>query len=220
MKIVKFFLKKANKILFHIYCIKNHINIQKNTDIVNTNIEKYCHFSHDCSVRNSNIGLRSSIGRYSIINNADIGKYCSISWFVTIGAISHPLDRLSTHAFTYRKQFGIADNDLTFDKSRVIIGNDVWIGCNAIIMPGITVGDGAVIGAGSVVTKNVEPYSIVVGNPAKEIKKRFKKDIIDKLMNLSWWNFSDDVLKSNINFMKVAINDETLEHIATMKGNK
>lgn len=83
----------------------------------------------------------------------------------------------------------------------VIIGNDVWIGYGATLMSGVKVGDGAVIAANSVVTKNVEPYTIVGGNPAKVIRKRFEKEVIEKLLKIQWWNWDDSKINKNLKFL-------------------
>lgn len=83
-------------------------------------------------------------------------------------------------------------------KGNTEVGNDVWIGFNSTIMPGVKIGDGAIIGTNSVVTKNVEPYSIVGGNPAKEIKKRFSKEQIENLLQIKWWNWKIEKITENI----------------------
>jgi len=83
-------------------------------------------------------------------------------------------------------------------KGDTVIGNDVWIGLDATIMPGVNVGDGAIIGAKSIVTKDVDPYTIVGGNPAKEIKKRFSESKIKELLQIKWWDFENEVIFDNI----------------------
>ena len=124
-----------------------------------------------------------------------IGAFCSIAANVSIylGG-NHRTDWITTYPFGHR----LHDTFNTFNgeghpasKGNVVIGNDVWIGTNTTIMSGVTIGDGAVIANNSHVVKNVEPYSIVGGNPTKEIKKRFNNNVIKKLLNLQWWNWSD-----------------------------
>lgn len=120
-----------------------------------------------------------------------IGKFSSISWWVSIiSKNEHNLDLLSSNWRAYPSV-----KDIWKD---VIIGNDVWIGAYAIILPGITIWNGAVIWAGSVVTKNVEPYSIVAWNPAKIIKFRFEKKTQDYLDEIEWWNWDINKIKRNI----------------------
>ena len=90
------------------------------------------------------------------------------------------------------------------------IGNDVWIGANAMILGGITIGDGAIIGAGAVVTKDIPPYAIVGGIPARIIRYRFPNDVINALLSSQWWNLSENILKSNI---KVFQSNDFINHI-------
>ena len=143
--------------------------------------------------------------------------YCSISFDVIIGAVSHPMDFISTHAFTYRKQFDIVEEDIMLKHPITNIGNDVWIGCGAIILSGVTIGDGAIIGAGAVVTKDVEPYTIVAGVPAKVLKTRFEKEISDKLIKLKWWELEDEKLKKAIKLFQKPITNDDIRYLEEMK---
>ena len=161
--------------------IGEHCSISWDVTLQDVDLDKYVNLAYRCQVSHAHVGLRTSIGRYSKIQYAEIGKYCSISWDVTIGAISHPLHALSTHAFTYRKQFGMCSEDKQLEHANVVIGNDVWIGCGVIIMPGVRIGDGAVIGAGAIVTHDVAPYEIVAGCPAKHLGQRFPENIVADL---------------------------------------
>ena len=145
----------------------------------------------------------SYIGYNTNIYNASIGKFCSISKDVCIGLPSHPTKFISTSPLFVNIQNGTgyswAKQDL-FNSvpAKVVIGNDVWIGMKSTIMGGITIGNGAIIAAHSVVTKDVPPYAIVGGVPSKIIKYRFDDDIIEALQKSEWWNRSDDFLQSNI----------------------
>lgn len=117
-----------------------------------------------------------------------IGKFCSIARNVTIYAgAEHHYNWISQYSFNKFKIFN--EKQLIKTKGPVIIGNDVWIGDSAFILSEVTIGDGAVIGANSVVSKNVDPYSIVVGNPAKHIKYRFSNEQIASLLKIQWWNW-------------------------------
>lgn len=145
----------------------------------------------------------SYIGYNTNIYNASIGKFCSVSKDVCIGLPSHPTKFISTSPLFVNIQNGTgyswAKQDL-FNSvpGKVLIGNDVWIGMKSTIMGGITIGNGAIIAAHSVVTKDVPPYAIVAGVPSKIIKYRFDDDIIEALQKSEWWNRSDDFLQSNI----------------------
>ena len=113
--------------------------------VLKSTLGRLCSIAHHAEVINTSVGTRTSIGRYTKTHDADIGGYCSISYNVTIGAKFHPVDRISGHAFTSRKRFGIVGENVPDELFRTSVGNDVWIGCGAIILFGIVVGDGAVI---------------------------------------------------------------------------
>jgi acetyltransferase-like isoleucine patch superfamily enzyme len=119
-----------------------------------------------------------------------MGKYCSIAGGVKIflgGA--HHTEWVTTYPFNALWDAGKFVDGKTLTKGDVVIGNDVWIATDAVVMSGVTVADGAVIGARAVVTKDVGPYEVVVGNPAKAVKKRFDDDTISRLLEISWWDW-------------------------------
>ncbi len=130
-----------------------------------------------------------------------IGKFCSIASdvkFIMNGG-NHRTDWLTNYPFpVFGNGWEKAMPDSWPDKGNTVIGNDVWIGYGATIMPGIQVGNGAIIATKSVVTKNVEPYSIVGGNPAKEIRKRFEEDIIKELLEIKWWDWEIQKITRNL----------------------
>jgi phosphonate metabolism protein (transferase hexapeptide repeat family) len=126
---------------------------------------------------------------------SEIGKFCSIASHVRINPGNHPMDRVTQHHMTYRRiEYGFAgdDDEAFFEWRRAhkcVIGNDVWIGHAAIVMLGVSIGTGAVIGAGAVVTKDVPAYAIAVGVPARPIRKRFSDEIIESLQRIAWWGW-------------------------------
>jgi len=155
--------------------------------------------------RNSRI-VESTIGDYTYddgevsIVYSEVGRYCSIANRVRINPGNHPMDRVTQHHMTYRRaQFGLAETDDPefFDwrrDHRCIIGHDVWIGHAAIILAGLRIGTGAVIAAGAVVTRDVEPYQIVAGVPARPKRKRFEDAVIRGLLRSEWWEWSREEL--------------------------
>lgn len=130
------------------------------------------------------VGNYNFFGKYTTITKAKIGNYCSVAPFVTIGPGEHDIDGGSTSE-RVNKFF---PNRKSLTNGKVIIGNDVWIGVNAVILRGVTVGDGAVLAAGAVVTKDVPAYAIVGGVPAKIIRYRRNGEDIEKLQKSSWWD--------------------------------
>lgn len=135
----------------------------------------------------------------SDISPVKIGSFCSIADFVYIISSNHNLTYPTTFQTTSGKYADIFKNSLG-RQSPINIGNDVWIGTHAVILSGVTIGNGAVIGAGSVVTKDVPPYAIVGGIPAKIIKSRFKASTIQELEVIKWWDWEYEEIKKNKDF--------------------
>ena len=124
----------------------------------------------------------------AIASFTKIGRYCSFASGVRIFNGNHPLEFQSMHPFFYNPVFGYVQKEL-IDRNRLTIGNDVWVGYNAVITPSVkSIGDGAVIGAGAVVTKNVPDYAVVVGNPARVVKYRFSEETRLKIKSSKWWD--------------------------------
>ena len=130
-----------------------------------------------------------------IPKNTKIGRYCSFAPTAYIFARNHGVNFMSLHPFLYNSNLGVVDVD-TIENGSIEIEDDVWLGHNSIILPSVTkIGRGAVIGAGSIVTKNVEKYSIVGGNPAKHIKYRFPRAVIENIEASKWWLLSKSEFK-------------------------
>ncbi len=133
-----------------------------------------------------------------------IGKFCSIACGAKFifNCANHTLKSLSTYTFPlFFEEWDLLKSEVASawdNKGDIVIGNDVWIGYGAVIMAGVTIGDGAIIGTRAVVTKDVEPYSIVGGIPAKEIRKRFAPDVIERLMELQWWDWQKEQIQKAI----------------------
>lgn len=178
---------------------------------VHSQIEPDCHIFKGTIINKCKIASFSYIGRNSLIQNAEIGRFCSISKEVNIGLGSHPLDMFSTSQVFYRKsnalKLDIIPKDLGFKEYKPIqIGHDVWIGTRAIILDGVSVGHGAVIAANSVVTKDIPPYAIVGGVPAKIIKYRFSETVIREMLELKWWEWEITKIKDEMPHLFKSIN--------------
>ena len=166
-----------------------------------------CTLGRYCEVGDRTQLLEVAMGDYSYVVNdsqiayATIGKFCSIAAMTRINPGNHPMQRATQAHFTYRASAyfpGEADEASFFDWRRqhhVTFGHDVWIGHGAIVLPGRNVGTGAVVAAGAVVTKDVAPYTIVAGNPARVIRRRFSESITDRLMALAWWDWDHEALR-------------------------
>lgn len=178
----------------------NHVRIDRNNYIQGTSISDY-----------------SYTGPFDMIFDCIIGKFSSISYGVTIGPPEHDYTLVSTHPFIYDKYYDvIEEKDLLQNEKLVrplLIGNDVWIGCNSTILRGISIGDGAVVGANSLVNKNVPPYAIVVGSPAQIIKYRFPKHIVEVLCQIKWWNLDIEIIKNNPELFKNKPNIKELKKL-------
>jgi acetyltransferase-like isoleucine patch superfamily enzyme len=149
------------------------------------------------AINRSEIGSYSNLGVGSYVSDSVIGRYSLIGSRVSIGGFSHPLNYLSIGAFQWGqnlKHWGFPeelsnkfDSRLRPATKSTVIGSDVWIGDNSVLIAGIKIGNGAVIGAGSIVTKDVPPFAIMVGNPATLIRFRFNKHLIESLESKKWW---------------------------------
>jgi acetyltransferase-like isoleucine patch superfamily enzyme len=144
------------------------------------------------------LGDCSYVTRGTIIGPAVIGKFCSVGNYCQIGMPEHPLTFVSTSPRTYGRSnvFGKRDDWNDFPRPPVI-GNDVWIGSGAQVLQGVKVGDGAVLAAGAIVTKDVPPYAIVAGVPARILRYRFDENRIQTLLRLKWWDWPIEKLKDH-----------------------
>lgn len=171
------------------------------------------------------VGARTSLTEvtmddYSYVVNdgqityTTIGKFCSIAAMIRINPGNHPMHRATQAHFTYRASSyfpGEADDADFFAWRRehhVTIGHDVWMGHGAVVLPGRQIGTGAVIAAGAIVTKDVPPYTIVAGNPARPIRRRFSEQVETGLMDLAWWDWDHEMLRQALpDFRKLAVED-------------
>jgi acetyltransferase-like isoleucine patch superfamily enzyme len=142
-------------------------------------------------------GTYGCFNHYTIPAGTEFGNYCSIGPGVRFFRANHPINYFTSHPLFYNPIMGYVKQDM-LKRPKLTIGHDVWIGANTIITPRVMkVGNGSIIGAGSVVTKDVPPYTIVAGNPAKVIKTRFSEDIIEKLEDSKWWELNKEELINN-----------------------
>ena len=156
--------------------------IESGSTLVDVKMDRYSFCGYDCW-----------------IINTEIGSFCSIANNVVIGGAMHPISWVSTSPVFYYGRDSVKKKFSTFKRdkdARTFIGHDVWIGEGVIIKQGVKIGNGAVVGMGSIVTKDVEPYSIVAGNPARLIRKRFEESVCQSLNQSQWWLLPDDEIES------------------------
>jgi phosphonate metabolism protein (transferase hexapeptide repeat family) len=179
-----------------------------------TRLGAYCEIGARTMLLDVEMGDYSYVVNDAQITYSTIGKFCSIAAMTRINPGNHPMHRATQAHFTYRSSayFPGETDDAEFfawrKSYRIHIGHDVWIGHGAIVLPGRNIDTGAVIAAGAIVTKDVPAYTIVGGNPARPIKRRFPEDIADRLARLAWWDWDHDALRSALpDFRKLAIED-------------
>lgn len=185
---LKFMIAKVMKKILHMPAIKNsniHVTskVCSGSHIVESSINRYSYIGNECSVIHS-----------------EIGSFSSIADNCYIGGASHPIEWISTspvfHEGKNIMRTNFSEHEFNPYK-KTVIGNDVWIGSNCLIKSGVKIGDGSIVGMGSVVTKDVSPYTIIAGNPAIAIRKRFEDEVIKELLDIKWWNWNEDIIRKN-----------------------
>lgn len=192
-------MRKKLKYIYRILFPKKRIS--KNSTIDNCEIEEFVKISQHSYFYKSSVKSYTYFAGFNSVMNSRIGKFCSIGDYSIIGAGNHPVDFISTSPIFYspHAQCGVTFSDGTYfeEMKETTIGNDVWIGAYSMIMSGVKIGDGAIIATGSFVNRDVEPYAIVGGTPAKLIRKRFSTEEINQLLTLKWWDKSEQWLRDN-----------------------
>lgn len=196
---IKFFIKKS---ILEYHYRKNKLRIGYMSYAQSSTFGEYNTIYDNVVLNQVDLGSFTYIAQDSIISRTSIGKFCSIGPRVMCGLGKHPSRTfVSTHPLFFSNQLQAQisfSDDSYFDEFKPIeIGNDVWVGANVIILDGVKIGNGAIIGAGSIVTKDVDPYAIVAGVPAQTVRYRFSDEQIDWLMDLKWWDFDVEWLKKH-----------------------
>lgn len=176
--------------------------VHEGCSVEGTTFGRYCEVGAGTRLSNVEMGDYAYTDRYADIANASIGKFANIAAFSRIGATDHPMDKASLHHFHYRSHDYWDDAGRDEDwfahraARRAVIGHDTWIGGHAMVKPGVTVGHGAVVAAGAVVTKDVAPYTIVAGTPATVLRPRYPDGIARRMIALAWWDWDHDTLRA------------------------
>lgn len=174
--------------------------IPEDCEVSNSQFGRYCELGQGSRVLNSEFGDYAYCDRYADIANASVGKFANIAAFTRIGPTDHPWRNAAQHHFLYRSHYyfdGEEDWAEFFAhraSRRTMLGPDCWIGHGAIIKPEVTIGAGAVVASGAVVTKDVAPFTIVAGVAAEPLRMRFPDEVAQDLLDLAWWDWEHERL--------------------------
>ena len=194
--------------------------VQPDCSITESTFGRYTEVGRGSRIAYSHLGDYSYCDRYADIANATVGKFANIAAFTRIGATDHPLDTAACHHFLYRSDdyWDDAEPDAAFfdhrRSRRAVIGHDTWIGHGAMIKPEVTLGHGAVVASGAVVTKDVAPYTIVAGTPARVLRLRQPEAIADRLIALAWRDWPHDRLRQTLDDFRTLTAEAFLDQYA------
>ena len=183
----------------------NILVLGENTKISNSSFGGKNRVDSNVECLQAKIGYATTIARDCVLRGSlKVGNYCQFGPGAKVFTKDHPWE----HASIYVNKVFLEGRQKRLQPSaEVVIGNDVWIGANAVILKGVTIGDGAVVAAGAIVNKNVPEYSIVAGSPAKEIRKRFDDEVIQLLKELEWWTLTTDEIEKISSLFEFNLND-------------
>jgi phosphonate metabolism protein (transferase hexapeptide repeat family) len=191
--------------------------LHADTQIVNATFGAYVEIGQGSRVQNAEFGDYAYCDRYADIANCTVGRFANIAAFTRIGPTDHPFTHAAQHHFLYRSSYYWDDaaDDPDFFAARAarrcVLGADCWIGHGAIIKPEVTVGIGAIVASGAVVTRDVSPFAIVAGVPAQPIRQRFSDAVIDRLLALAWWDWDHTRLRGALEDFRVMKAEAFLE---------
>lgn len=191
--------------------------IHADCEISDASFGQFVEIGRGSRIAHATIGDYSYCDRYADIANATLGKFSNIASYVRIGATDHPMEKASLHHFHYRSAdyFDDASQDadwFAYRRSRrTVIGHDTWLGHGAQVRPEITIGHGAVVAGGAIVTRDVAPYMIVAGIPAVPMRARFAPAIAERMMALAWWDWPHDRLRAALDDFRTLSAESFLE---------
>lgn len=191
--------------------------IHPECEIANSDFGAYCEIGRGSRVLNSSFGDYAYCDRYADVANCTVGKFANIAAFSRIGPTDHPWRNAAQHHFLYRSADyfeGEANDPVFFEHRaarRTALGHDCWIGAQAIVKPEVEIGIGAVVASGAVVTKDVGPFMMVAGVPARPIKARFSPQVAERLLALAWWDWPHEALRAALEDFRRLPAEEFLE---------
>jgi phosphonate metabolism protein (transferase hexapeptide repeat family) len=194
--------------------------VHPDCQIVNASFGAYCEVGRGARLTNTDFLDYAYCDQYADIANTTVGKFANIAAFTRIGPTDHPMANASLHHFLYRSSYywDDAEDDAAFFAARAArrttLGPDTWIGHGAVVRPEVTVGAGAVVAAGAVVTRDVPPYMIVAGIPATPLRERFSPRIAERMLALAWWDWPHDRLRDALTDFRTLPAEAFLEKYA------
>lgn len=196
------------------------------TTVRDSQVGHHCQIQRYCDLLRVQIGNNTIIERNAVLHDVSIGSFCELSWYVGMGGDNHNYKLPSIHHWYWQTYFEFEKDENSvgkknfFDKlysEECTLGNDVWVGSGVTVNRKVHVGNGAILASGCVVTKDVPDYAIVAGVPARIIKYRFDKDVICRLLRISWWDWPSDVLRENRHLFEVEVCEDTLCRMEQIK---
>lgn len=197
--------------------LKRNVSIGNDSIIVKSTIDENCEIGRRNIISNSVLGKGTSTQGNTSIRFCNVGKYVAIAWNVTIGAPNHDIHRLAMAQLNYIFKDEECEHLSSFEKLSCSIGNDVWIAAGAHILRNVHISDGVVVAANAVVTKDVPPYAIVAGVPAKIIGYRFNTKIIEELLEICWWDFSEEKLEKAKFLFDGEVTEKQIKYLKEIK---
>lgn len=191
--------------------------IHPDCEVTDVSFGRYVELGRGSRLAHSHMGDYSYCDRFADIANATVGKFSNIAAYVRIGATDHPMEKASLHHFHYRSADyfdDAADDDAWFDHRRTrrtVIGHDTWLGHGAQVRPDVTIGHGAVVAGGAIVTKDVAPYTIVAGIPAVPLRARYAPGVADRISAIAWWDWPHDRLRAALDDFRTLSAEAFLE---------
>lgn len=199
--------------------LEEDVSVGDDTIIVHSEIEPFCEIDRRNYIHHSVIGKFTYTGWNTYIGYSEIGKFCSISRNVDIGGADHNYKNITTMPAEKIEQMRTGIQPIWSGINKVHVGNDVWIGQGATILKrnGICIGNGAIVASGAVVSKDIGPYEIWGGVPAKFIKYRFKEEWIKRLLEIEWWDFPTEIIEKNIGLFQEEMSNSVIDHLEHLK---
>lgn len=179
------------------------VSVGDDSILINADLEGNIAVNRRNFIQDAKVGRFTYTGQNTTIRGSSVGRFCSISWNVSVGGKDHGMDRVTNSAlWAFHNMDGNKPEPSSFvyakDEPACVLGSDVWVATNAVVLRGVVVGDGAVIAAGCVVTRDVEPYTVVAGVPGKVIRSRFPDQLRQALLDLKWWDWPVEIIRENL----------------------